>query len=140
MSRIPYLLLYAYSNMMTKDADSNRATGEVTDELAQTLLLTSRFMQLIGILRWAVEIGRIDLSLETLSLPHDSGISRRPRHTMLSLLFRSTTTCEDSHTAHIYTMPFGRNSTVTSETNLPPNMPEPRGHLVTISGNYLRFR
>jgi hypothetical protein len=61
---------------------------------------------------------------------------------MFSLMFRSTVTWEDSHTAHIYdTMPFGMNSTATSETNSPPNMPEPRGHLVTISGNYyLCFR
>ena len=36
---------------------------DVTDELDQTL--ASRFMQLIGILRWAVEIGRIDIYLET---------------------------------------------------------------------------
>jgi hypothetical protein len=36
---------------------------DVTDELDQTL--TSRFMQMIGILRWAVEIGRLDIYLET---------------------------------------------------------------------------
>jgi hypothetical protein len=36
---------------------------DVTDELDQPL--ASRFMQLIGILRWAVEIGRIDIYLET---------------------------------------------------------------------------
>jgi hypothetical protein len=35
----------------------------VTDELDQTL--ASRFMQLIGILRWAVEIGCIDIYLAT---------------------------------------------------------------------------
>jgi hypothetical protein len=36
---------------------------DVTDEL--DLTLASRFMQLIGILRWAVEIGCIDICLET---------------------------------------------------------------------------
>ena len=36
---------------------------DVTDELDQ--MLASRYMQLIGILRWAVEIGRIDIFLET---------------------------------------------------------------------------
>ena len=35
---------------------------DMTDELAPELAL--RFMQLIGILRWAVEIGRIDIYLE----------------------------------------------------------------------------
>jgi hypothetical protein len=35
---------------------------DVTDELDQTL--ASRYMQLIGILRWAVENGRIDIYLE----------------------------------------------------------------------------
>jgi hypothetical protein len=35
---------------------------DVTDELAPDL--ASRYMQLIGILRWAVEIGRIDIYLE----------------------------------------------------------------------------
>ena len=36
---------------------------DVTEELDHTL--ASRYMQLIGILRWAVEIGRIDIFLET---------------------------------------------------------------------------
>ena len=36
---------------------------DVTDELDQTL--ASRFLQLIGILCWVVEIGRIDIYLET---------------------------------------------------------------------------
>jgi hypothetical protein len=36
---------------------------DVTDELDQ--ILASRFMQLIGILCWAVEIGCIDIYLET---------------------------------------------------------------------------
>jgi hypothetical protein len=35
----------------------------VTEELDQ--MLASRYMQLIGILRWAVEIGQIDIFLET---------------------------------------------------------------------------
>jgi hypothetical protein len=35
---------------------------DVTDELDE--YLASRFMQLIGILHWAVEIGRIDIYLE----------------------------------------------------------------------------
>ena len=39
---------------------------DVTEELDHTL--ASRYMQLIGILRWAVEIGRINIFLETLLL------------------------------------------------------------------------
>jgi hypothetical protein len=39
---------------------------DVTEELDQTL--ASRYMQLIGILRWAVEIGRFDIFLEVLLL------------------------------------------------------------------------
>jgi hypothetical protein len=48
---------------------------DVTDELDQTL--TSRFMQMIGILCWAIEIGCLDIYLETslLSQYHVSLIS-----------------------------------------------------------------
>ena len=39
---------------------------DITDELGDKL--ASRFLQLIGILRWAVEIRQIDMFLETVLL------------------------------------------------------------------------
>jgi hypothetical protein len=39
---------------------------DVTDELASTL--ATQFMQLIGILRWAIELGQIDIFYEVSTL------------------------------------------------------------------------
>jgi hypothetical protein len=77
MSRIPSLSSNNFLKKTTKgyvlksNAQNPFPTGykpklNVTNELNQTL--ASQFMQLIGILRWAVEIGRIDIYLKTLLL------------------------------------------------------------------------
>jgi hypothetical protein len=116
---------------------------DVTDELDQTL--TSRFMQLIGILRWAVEIGRIDIYLETSLL---SQYQANPRFGHLEAAYHIFAYLKnhpdmgklafDPHAPNIDESFFTPHADwsnfygdVTEE--MPPNMPEPRGHPVTIS-------
>ena len=43
-------------------SSSYRPELDVTDELAQNL--TKRFQQLIGVLRWSIELGRIEIITE----------------------------------------------------------------------------
>jgi hypothetical protein len=116
---------------------------DITDELDQTM--ASRFMQLIGILRWAVEIGRIDIYLETSLL---SQYQANPRFGHLEAAYHIFAYLKkhpdmgklafDSHPPKIDESFFYANADwkdfygdVTEE--LPPNMPEPRGHPVIIS-------
>jgi hypothetical protein len=116
---------------------------DVTDELDQTL--ASRFLQLIGILRWAVEIGRIDIYLETSLL---SQYQANPRFGHLEAVYHIFAYLKkhpdmgrlayDSHAPHIDESFFYANADWTDfygdvTEELPPNMPEPRGHSVTIS-------
>jgi hypothetical protein len=116
---------------------------DVTDELDQTL--ASRFMQLIGILRWAVEIGRIDIYLETSLL---SQYQANPRFGHLEAAYHIFAYLKkhpdmgrlafDSHAPDIDESFFYSNADWTDfygdvTEELPPNMPEPRGHPVNIS-------
>ena len=116
---------------------------DVTDELDQPL--ASRFMQLIGILRWAVEIGRIDIYLETSLL---SQYQANPRFGHLEAAYHIFAYLKkhpdmgklafDSHAPDIDESFFHANADWTAfygdvTEELPPNMPEPRGHPVTIS-------
>jgi hypothetical protein len=58
---------YSLKNKVKNPFPSNyRPEIDVTDELASTL--ATRFMQLIGILRWAIELGRIDIFYEVSAL------------------------------------------------------------------------
>jgi hypothetical protein len=116
---------------------------DVTDELNQ--MLASRFMQLIGILRRAVKIGRIDIYLETSLL---SQYQANPRFGHLEAAYHIFAYLKkhpdmgrlafDSHVPDIDESFFYSNvdwtdfyGDVTEE--LPPNMPEPWGHPVNIS-------
>jgi len=116
---------------------------DITDELDQTM--ATRFMQLIGILQWAVEIGRIDIYLETSLL---SQYQANPRFGHLEAAYHIFAYLKkhqdmgrlafDLNPPNIDESFFYANADwkdfygdVTEE--LPPNMPEPRGHPVTIS-------
>jgi Reverse transcriptase (RNA-dependent DNA polymerase) len=116
---------------------------DVTDELDQAL--ASRFMQLIGILRWAVEIGRIDIYLETSLL---SQYQANPRFGHLEAAYHIFAYLKnhpdlgrlafDSHAPSIDESFFHPSADWTDfygdvTEELPPNMPEPRGHPVIIS-------
>ena len=116
---------------------------DITDELDAPL--TSRFLQLIGILRWGVEIGRIDIYLEVSLL---SQYQANPRLGHLEAAYHIFGYLKnhldmgrlafDPKTPLINEAIFTHNADwkefygdVTEE--LPPNMPEPRGHSVSIS-------
>jgi hypothetical protein len=116
---------------------------DVTDELDQTM--ATRFMQLIGILHWAVEIGRIDIYLETSLL---SQYQANPQFGHLEAAYHIFAYLKkhpdmgklayDPHAPDIDKTFFYANADwkdfygdVTEE--LPPNMPEPWGHSVNIS-------
>ena len=116
---------------------------DVTDELGPEL--ASRFLQLIGILRWAVEIGRIDIYLEV-SLLSQYQASPRLGHLeaayhifgylkkhldMGRLAFDPK--APDINEQHFYNNADWKEFYGDVEEELPPNMPEPRGHSVSIS-------
>jgi hypothetical protein len=116
---------------------------DVTDELDGDL--ASRFMQLIGILRWAVEIGRIDIYLEVSLL---SQYQANPRFGHLEAAYHIFAYMKkhpdmgrlayDSKRPDIDETVFHLNANWKEfygdvEEELPPNMPEPRGHSVIIS-------
>jgi hypothetical protein len=116
---------------------------DVTDELGPEL--ASRFLQLIGILRWAVEIGRIDIYLEV-SLLSQYQASPRLGHLeaayhifgylkkhldMGRLAFDPK--APDINEQHFHNNADWKEFYGDVEEELPPNMPEPRGHSVSIS-------
>ena len=111
---------------------------DVTEELDHTL--ASRYMQLIGILRWAVEIGRIDIFLETSLL---SQYQANPRFGHLEVAYHIFAYLKkhpdmgklayDSKQPEIDESIFHHNADWKEfygdvKEELPPNMPEPRGH------------
>jgi hypothetical protein len=116
---------------------------DITDELDQTM--ATRFMQLIGILRWAVEIGRIDIYLETSLL---SQYQANPRLGHIEAAYHIFAYLKkhpdmgrlafDPKAPDIDESFFNTNANWTDfygdvTEELPRNMPEPRGHPVTIS-------
>ena len=115
----------------------------ITNELDQTL--ASRFMQLIGILRWAVEIGCINIYLETSLLsqyqanPHFGHLEvayhifayLKKHPDMGKLAYDSKAPDIDENFFHPNADWRDFYGNITEE--LPPNMPKPWGHAVTIS-------
>jgi hypothetical protein len=112
---------------------------ELNDELG------SRFLQLIGILRWAIELGRMDIFVEVSQLSQHQAL---PRHGHLEALYHifaylkkhenDTRIVFDPKTPNIDKRVF--NSDADSQDfygdvreELPPNMPEPKGKSVLIS-------
>jgi hypothetical protein len=117
---------------------------DVTDELGQAL--ASRYMQLIGILRWAVEIGRINIYLKVSLL---SQYQANPCFGHLEAIYHIFAYLKkhpdigrlayDSKCPDIDERFFHHNADSWKEfygdvkEELPPNMPKLRGRLVTIS-------
>ena len=116
---------------------------DVTDELGPKL--ASRFLQLIGILHWAVEIGRIDIYLEVSLLsqyqasPHLGHLEAayhifgylKKHKDMGHLAFDPK--APDINEQHFYHNADWKEFYGNVEEELPPNMPKPRGHSVSIS-------
>ena len=132
-----------WSNAWNPFSTGYKPEIDVTDELDQTLV--SRFMQLIGILRWAITIGRIDIYLETSLL---SQYQANPWFGHLEVAYHIFAYLKkhpdmgkfafDSHAPVINESFFHPNANWTNfygdiTEELPPNMPKPRGHLVNIS-------
>jgi hypothetical protein len=131
------------SNVRNPFPTGYRPELDVTEELDQKL--ASRYMQLIGILRWAVEIGRIDIFLEVSLL---SQYQANPRFGHLEAIYHIFAYLKkhpdmgrlayDSKCPDIDERIFNSNADWKEfygdvEEELPPNMPEPRGHPVTMS-------
>ncbi len=116
---------------------------DITDELGAEL--ASRYLQLIGIARWAVELGRIDIFLEVSTL---SQYQANPRIGHLEALYHCFAYMKshpdmgklayDSKKPVIDESVFQKDADWTDfygdvEEELPPKMPEPRGNSVIIS-------
>ena len=116
---------------------------DITDELGPEL--GSRYLQLIGICRWAVELGRVDILLEVALL---SQYQANPRLGHLEALYHIFAYLKkhpdmgklayDSKTPEIDEKAFAHNADWTDfygdvEEEMPPKMPEPRGNPVIIS-------
>jgi hypothetical protein len=114
------------------------ATAELHDEMI------SRFLQLIGILRWAVELGRLDIYLEVSQLSQHQALPRQGHLDAAYHIFAYLRKHEngarivfDSKEPVVDIRAFNTNTdwtdfygNVTEE--LPPRMPEPKGkHVIT---------
>jgi hypothetical protein len=136
---------YALKNHV-KDPFPNNYKPEldVSDELGPELL--SRYLQLIGICRWAIELGRIDIFHEVALL---SQYQANPRKGHLEALYHVFAYLKshsdklgrigyDPKTPEINESVFNGNADWKEfygdvEEELPPNMPKPRGNPVIIS-------
>jgi len=114
-------------------------TTELNDELG------SRFLQLIGILRWAIELGRLDIFVEVSQLSQHQALPRRGHLEALYHIFAYLKKHEngarivfDPKTPDIDERVFNSNADWRDfygdvQEEMPPNMPEPKGKSVTIS-------
>ena len=111
-------------------------TDECDDEGA------SRYLQLVGVLRWAVELGRIDIYTETALLSQQMALPRvghleavyhvfayLNKHDKSRLIFDPTDPAPITPTTH---RPDWSSFYADAEEELPPKMPEPLGLPVNI--------
>jgi hypothetical protein len=116
---------------------------DVTPELNEEL--GSRFLQLVGILRWAIELGRLDIYVELSQLSQHQALPRRGHLEAIYHIFAYLKKHEngarivfDPKTPQIDERVFKSKADwrdfygdVIEE--LPPNMPEPKGQPVVVS-------
>ena len=111
---------------------------DLSEELGDDL--ANRFQQCIGVLRWAVELGRIDIAHEVSRLSSFNCSPRRGHPEAVYVMFAHSKKCENSRMVfdyHKIDMDESAFETVDWEPfcgkmmeELPPKMPEPRGHPV----------
>ena len=131
------------SKKRTQDAmDPNyRPELDVSDVLGDEL--HSRYMQLIGVLRWAVELGRIDIATEVSLLSQHNALPRKGHldavYQVFAYLKRNPAVCIafDHREVEVDTKPFKMDAKWDGYYEdavevLPPNMPEPRGKQLII--------
>jgi hypothetical protein len=114
-------------------------TPELNDELG------SRFLQLIGILRWAIELGRMDIFVEVSQLSQHQALPRRGHLEALYHIFAYLKRHEngarivfDPKTPNIDERVFNSDAEWQDfygdvREELPPSMPEPKGKSIQIS-------
>jgi hypothetical protein len=114
-------------------------TTELNDELG------SRFLQLIGILRWAIKLGRLDIFVEVSQLSQHQTLPRRGHLEALYHIFAYLKKHEngaridfDPKTPDIDERVFNSNANWRDfygdvQEEMPPNLPEPKGKSVNIS-------
>ena len=116
---------------------------DVTTELNDTL--ASRFLQLIGILRWAIELGRLDIFVEVSQLSQHQAMPRQGHLEAAYHIFAYLKKHDnggrivfDPKSPKIDTRVFNVDADWTDfygnvAEELPPKMPEPKGKSVSIS-------
>jgi hypothetical protein len=116
---------------------------DVTNELHDEMV--SRFLQLIGILRWAVELGRLDIYLEVSQLSQHQALPRQGHLEAAYHIFAYLKKHEngarivfDPKEPEIDIRAFNVNADWTDfyghvAEEMPPHMPEPKGKPVCIS-------
>ena len=114
-------------------------TPELNDELA------ARYLQLIGILRWAIELGRIDIFVEVSQISQHQALPRKGHLDAIYHIFAYLKKHEngarivfDPKTPIIDERVFRSDADWSDfygdvSEELPPNMPEPKGKSVSIS-------
>jgi hypothetical protein len=116
---------------------------DISTELGEEM--ATRFMQLVGILRWAVELGRIDIYTELSQLSQHQGLPRRGHLEAAYHIFAYLKKHENSGrivfdpiTPVVDTRSLNSSADWTdfygdAAEELPPQMPEPKGKAVTTS-------
>lgn len=117
---------------------------DITKELGPKM--TSRYRQLIGILRWAVELGRVDIYYEVATLSHYLASPREGHleaayhifaylksHHKFSIVFDPKDASLDEKTFAAVGVDEWKEFYGDVAEELPPRMPEPRGNAVDIT-------
>ena len=123
---------------------SYRPELDITPELDPTM--ASYYMSLIGILRWIVELGRVDICLEVSVMSSHMAMPREGHLTQLLSIFAYLDTFHNTELVYDPSEPvidkskFQKEDWTSSEfghvigkQEMPPNMPEPRGLGFTIT-------
>jgi hypothetical protein len=123
---------------------SYRPELDVTPELIP--IETSYYQSLIGVLRWIVELGRIDICLECsmlssrLAPPREGHLhqvfhifAHQRKYHNLELLYDPSDPCVDDIGFELQDWTSSKFGRLQGDEELPPNMPQPRGLGFTMS-------
>jgi len=121
--------------------EKHRPEVDITEELDESL--TSRYQQLIGMLRWACELGRIDILYEVSKLSSFNCMPRKGHLDAAYNIFACLDKHENSRLVQDWDWPVVREESFEKQDwtefygnvseEMPPNRPPPRGNDVIIS-------